>query len=80
MFDKAMRTKGVVHITFKVRMRSCGYIVVREYYGTYNLDDGSVLFGLDKNMCHLLPDVYYELLDFSNDFIEDRNTKSTLLF
>ena len=80
MFDKAMRTKGVVHITFKVRMRSSGEIVVREYYGTYNLDDGSVLFGLDKNMCHLLPDVYYELLDFSNDFIEDRNTKSTLLF
>lgn len=65
----ARDTKGVVNITFKVRMRFKGEFMVNTFFGTYNLDNGECIFGDNKDDYHQLPKVYYDLLEFSEDFL-----------
>lgn len=72
----ARETKGVVNITFKVRMRFKGELVVNTFFGTYNLDNGECIFGDNKADYHKLPKVYYDLLEFSEDFLSNGNTKA----
>lgn len=69
----ARNTKGVVNITFKVRMKHNGELVVNTFFGTYNLDNDECIFGDNKEDYHKLPKVYYDLLDFTEDFLGDDN-------
>lgn len=71
----ARETKGVVNITFKVRMRFKGELVVNTFFGTYDIDNGECIFGDNKADCHKLPKVYYDLLEFSEEFLSNGNTK-----
>lgn len=78
----ARETKGVVNITFKVRMKHNGELVVNTFFGTYDLDNGECIFGDNKEDYHKLPQVYYDLLEFTEDFLGDDNlsNKRTMNF
>lgn len=78
----ARETKGVVNITFKVRMKHNGELVVNTFFGTYDLDNGECIFGDNKDDYHKLPKVYYDLLEFTEDFLSDENltNKRTMNF
>lgn len=78
----ARNTKGVVNITFKVRMKHNGELIVNTFFGTYNLDNGECIFGDNKEDYHKLPQVYYDLLEFTEDFLGDDNlsNKRTMNF
>ena len=82
MTKLARETKGVVNITFKVRMKYNGELVVNTFFGTYNLDNGECIFGDNKEDYHKLPKVYYDLLEFTEDFLSDENlsNKRTMNF
>lgn len=69
----ARNTKGVVNITFKVRMKHNGELIVNTFFGTYDLDNGECIFGDNKEDYHKLPKVYYDLLEFTEDFLSDDN-------
>lgn len=73
MAKLARETKGVVNITFKVRMKRNGELIVNTFFGTYNLDNGECIFGDNKEDYHKLPKVYYDLLEFTEDFLGDEN-------
>lgn len=82
MAKLARNTKGVVNITFKVRMKHNGELVVNTFFGTYDLDNGECIFGDNKEDYHKLPKVYYNLLEFTEDFLNDENlsNKRTMNF
>lgn len=75
MENDARNDKGMVNITFKVRMRFKGELVVNTFFGTYNLDNGECIFGDNKDDYHRLPKVYYDLLEFSEDFLSGESIK-----
>lgn len=73
----ARNTKGVVNIIFKVRMKYNGELVVNTFFGTYDLDNGECIFGDNKQDYHKLPQVYYDLLEFTEDFMSGDNINNT---
>jgi hypothetical protein len=78
MENDARNDKGMVNITFKVRMKqNRNEIIVNTFFGSYNLDNGEFMFGDNKEDFHILPKVYYDLLDFTEDFMSGANINNT---
>lgn len=74
MENDARNDKGMVNITFKVRMKqNRNEIIVNTFFGSYDLNNGEFIFGDNKEDFHILPKVYYDLLEFTEDFLGDEN-------
>lgn len=78
MENKARNDKGMVNITFKVRMKhNRNEIIVNTFFGSYDLNNGEFMFGDNKKDFHILPKVYYDLLDFTEEFMSGDNINNT---
>lgn len=78
MENDARNDKGMVNITFKVRMKqNRNEIIVNTFFGSYDLNNGEFMFGDNKEDFHILPKVYYDLLDFTEDFMSGDNINNT---
>jgi hypothetical protein len=78
MENDARNDKGMVNITFKVRMKqNRNEIIVSTFFGSYDLNNGEFMFGDNKEDFHILPKVYYDLLDFTEDFMSGDNINNT---
>jgi hypothetical protein len=70
MENDARNDKGMVNITFKVRMKqNRNEIIVSTFFGSYDLNNGEFMFGDNKEDFHILPKVYYDLLEFTEEFM-----------
>lgn len=76
MEEMARNTKGMVHITLKVREKHDNEYIVNTYFGSYNLDTDECIFGDNEKDFHKLPEVMYLLIDFTEDFVEGKNLKN----
>lgn len=78
MENDARNDKGMVNITFKVRMKqNRNEIIVSTFFGSYDLNNGEFIFGDNKDDFHILPKVYYDLLDFTEEFMSGDNINNT---